>query len=125
MPAYLVRTIEEHDLVGVFYASNPFELAFLIDEVLDPDRCEYQRLSPGRVIWDGPAVQIPLSRSNDDTSPAGITKQECVPALKLSLNVRQDLAPNSVRNDRALDVSFGSWLRDNALTQPANLPTRA
>ncbi|UPK35155.1 hypothetical protein IVB18_45490 [Bradyrhizobium sp. 186] len=66
MPAYLVRTIEEHDLVGVFYASNPLELAFLIDEVLDPDRCEYRKLSRGGVIWEGPAVQIPLPSSNDD-----------------------------------------------------------
>jgi hypothetical protein len=62
-------------LVGVFYASNPLELAFLIDEVLDPDRCEYQRLSPGGVIWEGPAVKIPLPSSSDDDD----TKSNGVP----------------------------------------------
>ncbi|TFV75061.1 hypothetical protein E4K64_15145 [Bradyrhizobium frederickii] len=66
MPAYLVRTIKEHDLVGVFFASNTLELAYLIDEVLDPEHCEYRLLGPGGVIWDGPAVKIPLPRSKDD-----------------------------------------------------------
>lgn len=47
MPAYLVRTIKEHDLVGVFFASNTRELAYLIDEVLDPEHCEYRLLGPG------------------------------------------------------------------------------
>jgi hypothetical protein len=70
MPAYLVRTIKKHDLVGVFFASNPLQLALLIDEVLDPEHCEYQSIGPGGVVWEKPAVEIPLPDQDeeDDTS---------------------------------------------------------
>ncbi|MFK4530414.1 hypothetical protein ABIF90_008395 [Bradyrhizobium japonicum] len=67
MPAYLVRTIKKHDLVGVFYAANINDLAYMIDEVLDPDACEYTLIGPGGVIWGEPAIAIPVPRkSNDD-----------------------------------------------------------
>jgi hypothetical protein len=66
MPAYLVRTIDEHDLVGVFYASNSLQLAFLLDEVLDPDCCEYQLLGPGGIMWASSATHIPASTKEHD-----------------------------------------------------------
>lgn len=66
MPAYLVRTIEEHDLVGVFYAPNTYSLAFMIDEVLDPDDCEYLLIGPGGVVWSSPAVEIPVPPDDED-----------------------------------------------------------
>ncbi|MBW5438585.1 hypothetical protein FXB41_28625 [Bradyrhizobium canariense] len=70
MPAYLVRTIKEHDLVGVFYASNVYDLAYMLDEVLDPSQCEYTSIGPGGVIWEEPAISIPVPRKvNDDDEP--------------------------------------------------------
>ena len=41
MPIYLVRTIDEHDLVGIFVAPNVLALALLVDECVDPGDCEY------------------------------------------------------------------------------------
>jgi len=76
MPAYLVRTIDKHDLVGVFYAPNVYSLAFMIDEVLDPDDCEYLLIGPGGVVWSSPAVEIPVPPNDDDEDP---TKDEPVP----------------------------------------------
>ncbi|MGF6309933.1 hypothetical protein ABIB82_004070 [Bradyrhizobium sp. i1.8.4] len=69
MPIYLVRTIKERDLVGIFAAPNVMDLAFLIDEVLDPDRCEYQRLPSGGIVWDSRAVSVPIEAAGDDDDP--------------------------------------------------------
>ncbi len=66
MAAYLVRTIEEHDLVGVFYAPNTYSLAFMIDEVLDPDDCEYLVIGPGGIVWSERAVEIPVPSQEGD-----------------------------------------------------------
>lgn len=66
MPAYLVRTIDKHDLVGVFYAPNFYSLAFMIDEVLDPDDCEYLLIGAGGIVWSSPAVEIPVPDDQDD-----------------------------------------------------------
>jgi hypothetical protein len=51
MPIYLVRTIDEHDLVGIFVAPNLLALAMLVDECTDPGDCEYQRMKPGGIMW--------------------------------------------------------------------------
>jgi hypothetical protein len=32
MPAYFVRTIRDHDLVGIFVARDAYELALIVDE---------------------------------------------------------------------------------------------
>ncbi|MGX1354549.1 hypothetical protein AB7M49_008174 [Bradyrhizobium elkanii] len=66
MPTYLVRTIKDHDLVGIFVAPNVTDLAFLIDEVLDPARCEYQRLPSGGIVWDSRAAKVPIEMSEDE-----------------------------------------------------------
>jgi hypothetical protein len=50
MPAFLVRTIEEHKLVGIFVAPNLFDLALLLDEGIDPGVCECQRMSAGGIM---------------------------------------------------------------------------
>lgn len=70
MPAYLVRTIDEHDLVGVFYASNVVDLAFMIDEVLDPSDCEYLLIGSGGTVWSDRAVEIPPPPRYDDEDPS-------------------------------------------------------
>jgi hypothetical protein len=66
MPTYLVRTIDEHDLVGIFVAPNLFALALLIDECADPGVCEYQRMKPGGIMWTSPAVVVPIISDDDD-----------------------------------------------------------
>ncbi|WP_038950364.1 hypothetical protein [Bradyrhizobium genomosp. III] len=74
MPAYLVRTIEERDLVGVFYAADVHELAYMLDEVLEPNYCEYTTIGPGGVIWEEPAIAIPVPKpkGDDDDNSEGI-----------------------------------------------------
>ena len=41
MPAYLVRTIDEHDIVGFFAADEMDDLLVAVDECTDPADCEY------------------------------------------------------------------------------------
>lgn len=66
MPAYLVRIIDTHDLVGVFSADNIDQLIILIDECTEPDACEYTRMGPGGLMWESPAVPIPVKLPQDD-----------------------------------------------------------
>lgn len=57
MPAYLVRLIDSHDLVGIYAVESIQQLIVIIDECTDPGACEYTRLRySGGVMWEGPAV---------------------------------------------------------------------
>lgn len=69
MPAYLVRTIDDHDLVGFFYADEMDELLIIIDECLDPVDCEYIELPAGGIYWESPAVPVPLEVKDGDIDP--------------------------------------------------------
>jgi hypothetical protein len=57
VPAYLVRLIKSHDIVGFFTADDLDELAIAIDECADVDACEYVKLPVGGV--SGRALQYP------------------------------------------------------------------
>lgn len=66
MPAYLVRLIETHDLVGIYSVETILQLIIIIDECTDPGACEYARLrAPGGVMWVSPAVPVPVERPLD------------------------------------------------------------
>lgn len=66
MPAYLVRLIETHDLVGIYSVESIQQLIVLIDECTDPESCEYTRFrAPGGIMWGSPAVSIPVERQPD------------------------------------------------------------
>lgn len=43
MRAYLVRTFDTHDLVGIYSVETIRQLIFIIDECTDPEACEYTR----------------------------------------------------------------------------------
>jgi hypothetical protein len=66
MATYLVRTIDDHDLVGIFNAPNLEQLIFAVDECLDPADCEYQRMGTGGIMWTSPAVPIPIELGDDE-----------------------------------------------------------
>lgn len=54
MTTYLVRTIDSKRLIGVFAAEDSAQLFYVVDEALDPFRCEYLRLVAGEgVFMDG------------------------------------------------------------------------
>jgi hypothetical protein len=75
MAVYLVRTIDDHDLVGIFNAPNLEELALAVDECLNTDDCEYQRMGTGGIMWTSPAVPIPVpydADAADDSDEADI-----------------------------------------------------
>jgi hypothetical protein len=69
MRAYVVRIIEDHDLVGIFVATNRFQLQMLVDECTDIDECDFAPLPAGGIYWDVPAVQIPVPEGEADDSP--------------------------------------------------------
>jgi hypothetical protein len=83
MPIYLVRTIDEHDLVGIFVAPSLLALALLVDECVDPGVCECQRMKPGGIMWTSPAVVVPLVFDDDDEDLAG--HEDPVPWSAVSL----------------------------------------
>jgi len=54
MTTYLVRTTESKRMIGVFAAEDSAQLFYVVDEALDPFRCEYLRLTAGEgVFMDG------------------------------------------------------------------------
>jgi hypothetical protein len=70
MPAYLVRTADEHDLVGFFVADDLDELLELVDECTAPDACEYLELPSGGIFWDKPGVAVPIAIDENDQPKA-------------------------------------------------------
>jgi hypothetical protein len=66
MPAYLVRTIDDHDIVGFFVADEMDDLLIAVDECTDPADCEYIELPAGGIMWTSPAISVPLSPGKDD-----------------------------------------------------------
>jgi hypothetical protein len=69
VPTYLVRLINNHDLVGIFIARDFREMLITIDECTDPGSCEYVSLDAGGIMWTDPAIPIPIDVS--DTDDAG------------------------------------------------------
>jgi hypothetical protein len=67
MPTYLVRLMDNLDLVGVFVARNVADLAIVVDECTDPWDCEYIVLGVGGIMWSSPAIPIPIELPEDDT----------------------------------------------------------
>lgn len=65
MPAYVVRMIEEHDLVGLYFAETLEQLQDMVDEACNIDICEFAQLPPGGVQWEVPAIEIPVPRNPD------------------------------------------------------------
>jgi hypothetical protein len=69
VPAYLVRLIKSHDIVGFFTADDLDELAITIDECSDVDACEYVELPLGGIMWESPAIPVPIDASDEAELP--------------------------------------------------------
>ncbi len=61
MPAYLVRSIDNHRIVGFFFAEDPRNLALAVHDWTDTDSCEYVQLPGGGIVWAGSAVPVPMN----------------------------------------------------------------
>jgi hypothetical protein len=70
MPAYLVRTIDEHDIVGFFVGDEIEDILITIDECTDPGDCEYIELPVGGILWSSPAIAVPLDPGSDEDENA-------------------------------------------------------
>lgn len=66
MPAFLVRLIDNHDIVGFFFAEDHRDLVGAVDECTDADGCEYVRLPVGGIMWMSPAIAVPMDPGPDD-----------------------------------------------------------
>jgi hypothetical protein len=74
MPAYLVRLIQNRDIVGFFSADEFDDFVITVDECTDVSACEYAELPPGGIMWTSPAVAIPLDSSTPETERYDIEK---------------------------------------------------
>ena len=67
MTTYIVRAIENHDLVGIFSAPNENEHLFdLVDELTSPYNCEYAKFSLGGIFFEGRAPKSASFESIDE-----------------------------------------------------------
>jgi len=66
MPAYLVRLIQNRDIVGFFAADDFDDLVVAVDECTDVPACEYVELPPGGIMWTSPAVAVPFDLRNHE-----------------------------------------------------------
>ncbi len=65
MNGYLVRTRENHQLVGIFVCER-HDLFDHIDKVTRPDYCEHAVLPSGGIWWREPMNIIPLVGDEDN-----------------------------------------------------------
>jgi hypothetical protein len=59
---YFIRDSDTRQAVGIFWASTLEELCKLIDEIRDPNECEFMELGPGGIEFRGdqvPSVPAP------------------------------------------------------------------
>jgi hypothetical protein len=67
MPAYLVRLIQNRDIVGFFAADDFDDLVVTVDECTEVSACEYVELPVGGIMWTSPAVPVPFDvRDRED-----------------------------------------------------------
>jgi hypothetical protein len=75
MPAYLVRLIQNRDIVGFFAADDFGNLVITVDECTDVAACEYVELPPGGIMWTSPAIPVPIDisdREDESTDVIGL-----------------------------------------------------
>lgn len=70
LTAYVVRLNADekyaHEIVGVYAVRCLEDLRCLVDEVCDPNVCEYRRLPPGGIEWPMRSKVVP-PREEDDS----------------------------------------------------------
>ena len=69
MPAYLVRIIDTRDMVGFFFVEDIDRLEVLVDECTDTTDCEYVELPDGGIMWESPAIDVPIEIDKDSSEP--------------------------------------------------------
>jgi hypothetical protein len=75
MPAYLVRTIDDHDIVGFFVADEMDDLLIAVDECTEPEDCEYVELPVGGILWSSPAIAVPLDPGDCEDENADVGEE--------------------------------------------------
>lgn len=72
---WFVRVIENKVAVGIFTCTE-YQLSDLIDEVTDPDACEYKKLSAGGFIFEDDPVlhQVDEEQGNPDLGTVHFTE---------------------------------------------------
>jgi hypothetical protein len=66
MPAYLVRLIQNRDMVGFFAADEFEDLLMAVDECTNAGACEYMELPAGGIMWTSPAISVPVNLGDDE-----------------------------------------------------------
>jgi hypothetical protein len=74
VPAYLVRLVQNRDLVGFFAADDLDDLAGEVDECTDVEACEYVELPPGGIMWTSPAIPVPVDIGDREDEEAEIER---------------------------------------------------
>ncbi len=69
LKAYFVRTIADHEVVGLFVASSAVTLSALVDEHCDPASCEYATaLAGGLIVPTVTKAKWPMKSGRSSTS---------------------------------------------------------
>jgi hypothetical protein len=86
MPAYLVRLIKSHDIIGFFAADDLDALEIVVDECTDVSGCEYVELPEGGIMWESPAIPVRINAGDNEEfellSPPAWRKAELSKSLR-------------------------------------------
>ena len=74
MPAYLVRLIQNRDIVGFFAADDFDDLVITVDECTNVGACEHVELPPGGIMWTSPALPVPIDVRDSEDEEAEIER---------------------------------------------------
>jgi hypothetical protein len=66
VPAYLIRLIKSHDIIGFFAADDLDALKIVVDECADVSGCEYVKLPEGGIVWESPAKPVRIDAGDDE-----------------------------------------------------------
>lgn len=76
MKMYVVRMKENHSLAGIFYADSPARVAYLIDQLTDPNDCEYAELPVGGLLFPGDTATVKTFFESDENRETTFVSEE-------------------------------------------------
>jgi hypothetical protein len=69
MSAYIVRLIDTDELVGLLITDTVKDLFWAVDEVTDPNSCEFKRIKFGGILWHVGTGQVYEEDDSEEPAP--------------------------------------------------------
>lgn len=114
MSFYLVRVKKSKEAVGILYASNKDSLFSLVDELVDPNDCEYKPAPDGGIFFKLKCPNYPLESPKwDDTEEGEIAAEKLMESQNMTRFVdamTEELDDAQYEDKGWKELDFGSLI---------------